>query len=181
MSTGAWIFTGLVCAAVIAPTTVYAASIARFALVSPSGKYAAGITAQRQLLTTPIGPAQVIRISGGSFSGCKTIYTPPALKAIVVSSVVYTFGSGTAGTEHFGGLGPAGCTPIYDQIDGVDKFATIQHTYPTGLPMKSIALSNSGAGLINVFVVGYLIDATWLPPAAPANAVGAVKAASPGR
>src|SRR3954451_14324055 len=81
MSTGAWIFTGLICAAVIAPTTVYAATIARFALVSPSGKYSAGITAERQLLTVAAGAAQIVRISGGSNTGnCKAIYTPPAGK-----------------------------------------------------------------------------------------------------
>ena len=76
------------------------------------------------------------------------MYTPPAHKAIVVTSVVYTFGSGTNGVEHFGGLGPASCSSIYDQIDGVQAFDTIEHTFPLGLPLPSVGITNSGAGLI---------------------------------
>ena len=179
MSTGAWIFTGLVSAAVIAPVTVYAAAITKVALVGPSGTHAVSVTAQGQLLTAPISPARVIRISGGSLSGCKTVYTPPAKKAIVVTSVVYTFGSGTNGTEHFGGLGPGTCSSIYDQIDGVQAFDTIEHTFPLGLPMSSVAITNSGAGLINVFITGYLIDSSALP--ASSRVSHDVKALTPGR
>src|SRR3954454_18749918 len=98
MSTGAWIFTGLICAAVIAPATVYAASITKFAVTNSSGQYVAGVTPQHQLYTTAIGPSAIVRIAGGSNTGnCKAIYTPPTGKTIVVSLVVYTFGTGAAG------------------------------------------------------------------------------------
>lgn len=180
LSTGAWIFTGLICASLIAPVGVYAASLTKVALASPSGT-TAGITTQHQLLTTTIPSSRVIRISGGSVGGCKTIYTPPQGKAIVVTSVTYTYGSGTNGVEHFGGLGPASCSTIYDQIDTVQAYDTVQHTWPTGLPMPSVGLTNSGAGLINVFIVGYLIDAGALPSKDATHLTGAVKALSPTR
>ena len=182
MSTGAWIFTGLICAAVIAPASVYAASLTKIALYNSSGTYAAAVTPDHQLLTTPTGSNRVVRISGGSnTANCKTIYTPPAGKAIVVTSVVYDFGSGSANVEQFGGLGPVNCTAIYDQFDGVLAFQTIQHTYPTGLPMSSIAISNSTNKLVNVFIVGYLINSTSLPSGAAANGANIVKAAVPAR
>lgn len=177
MSTGAWIFTGLVCAAVIAPATVYAAAVAKTALVGAHGTNIAAVTPQHQLLTTEIGPSHVIRLSGGSIqSGCKTFYTPPAGKAIVITSITYTYGSGTQGVEHFGGLGPIGCSSIYDQIDTVQAFETVQHTFPSGLPLSGIGLSNGSSKLINIFVVGYLIDATDLPTAKSPRSVP-VKAA----
>jgi hypothetical protein len=161
MSTGAWIFTGLICAAVIAPTSVYAASITKVLLVGPGGTNVASVTAQHQLLTAPIPPSQVVRAVKVAHSGCTTVYTPPAGKAIVVTSVVYTFGSGTPGVENFGGLFNASCGTIYDQIDGVQAFDTIQHTWPTGLPLSGVSMTNSG-GDITVFVYGYLISASSL-------------------
>jgi hypothetical protein len=182
MSTGAWIFTGLICAAVIAPASVYAASMTRVALAGLHGTNAADVTAQHQLLTTPISSSRVVRITGGSLTPvCNTIYTPPAHKAIVVTSVTYTFGSGTAGQEQYGGLGPGNCSKIWDQIDTVQAFDTIQHTFPSGLPMPSIGLTNNSTHLINVFILGYLIDATALPPAGMTHVSNNVKGLAPGR
>jgi hypothetical protein len=163
MSTGAWVFTGLICAAVIAPASVYAASITKVALASSNGANVATVTGQHQLLTAAIAPSQVIHAEAGVPGPCKAIYTPPAHKAIVVTSVVYTYGSGIEGNENFGGLfGGAGCGNIYDQIDQTDKFGTIQHTWPTGLPMAAVYGDSSG-GQINYFITGYLIDASALP------------------
>ncbi|HEY2795140.1 MAG TPA: hypothetical protein VGJ28_22455, partial [Micromonosporaceae bacterium] len=69
---------------------------------------------------------------------CKAVYTPPPGKAIVVTSVVYDYGSGVQGGENFGGLfGGAGCNDIFDQIDQIDKYGSIQRTYSPGLPMAS--------------------------------------------
>ncbi len=182
-STGAWIFTCLIAAAVLAPATVYAAAITKTAITNSTGTTAATVTAQHQLLTANISPSAVVRISGGSnTAGCKSFYTPPAHKAIVVTSVVDTFGSGTNGVEHFGGLGVANCGEIYDQIDTVQAFDTIQHAYPSGLPLPSIGISNGSNSLINVFIVGYLIDSSALPPAQIApHASSHVKASSTGR
>jgi hypothetical protein len=117
MSTGAWVFAGLICVAAIAPASVYAAVATRVSLVSPSGTNTSFITAQHQLLTATIAPSRVIHAEAGVPGPCKAIYTPPAHKAIVVTSVVYTYGSGVEGNENFGGLfGGAGCGDIYDQI-----------------------------------------------------------------
>jgi hypothetical protein len=170
MSTGAWIFSGLICAAVIAPVGVYAASLTKVALVGPGGTTTSQITAQHQLLTTQIAPGQVIHAatSTGTNTPCKVVYTPPAHKAIVVTSVVYDFGSGTNGAENFGGLFDAGCHNVYDQIDGVQAYDTIQHTYPTGLPMRGVSVDSVG-GAISVFVTGYLVDSSSLPPARAAS------------
>jgi hypothetical protein len=181
LSTGAWIFTGLICASLIAPAGVYAASVAKVVLATPTGTTAA-ITPQHQLLTTTIPSSRVVRVVGGSISvGCKSIYTPPKGKAIVVTSATYTYGSGTTGNEHFGGLGPASCSTIYDQIDTAQAYDTVQHTWPTGLPLPSVGISNSGAGLINVFIVGYLVDASALPARTAMQQRGTVKALSPTR
>lgn len=52
---------------------------------------------------------------------------------------------------------------IYDQIDGVRAYQTVRHTFPTGLPMASVGMTNSGAGYIDMFVTGCIIDASALP------------------
>jgi hypothetical protein len=166
MSTGAWIFTGLICAAVLAPASVYAAAITKVSLSSSDGAHVASVTPQHQLLTAPILPSHVIHAEAGVPGPCKAIYTPPAHKAIVVTSVVYTYGSGVEGSENFGGLFDSpGCSNIYDQIDEVHKYGTIQHTWPTGLPMAAV-YGDSAGGQINYFITGYLIDATGLPSSA---------------
>jgi hypothetical protein len=69
MSTGAWIFTGLISAAVIAPATVYAAAITKVALSSSNGTNLATVTAQHQLLTAAIPPSQVISVVKVSNTG----------------------------------------------------------------------------------------------------------------
>lgn len=167
MSTGAWIFTGIICAAVIAPAGVYAASLTKTILVGPGGTGTSKITAQHQLLTTQIAPAQVVHAHTSTATNtlCKTVYKPPAHKAIVVTSVIYSYGSGTPGVENFGGLFDLGCHTMYDQVDGVQAYDTTQRTFPTGLPMRGVAV-NSNAGVISVFVVGYLIDSSSLPASA---------------
>jgi hypothetical protein len=181
MSTGAWIFTGLVCAAVVAPATVYAATITQVALVDKGGT-GASITPQHQLLTIPIGPSRVVHAAKVAHSGCTLVYSPPAGKAIVVTSVVYNFGSGTEGTEVFGGLFGPGCSAAtqVDQIDQTDKFGSIQHTFPTGVPLANVSVTSSGND-IAVFVVGYLIDATSLPTASLSHVSGTTKAMPTGR
>jgi hypothetical protein len=179
MSTGAWIFTGLVCAAVIAPASVYAASITKVALVGSGSTHGATVTTQGQLLTTSMSPGRVIHAvaTTATNTSCQAVYTPPANKAIVVTSVSYTFGSGTQGAENYGGLFSKSCDAIYDQIDGVQAFDTVERTYPTGLPMNGVAVNSTG-GSITVFVVGYLIDASSLPSSAGSQTHGSAKALS---
>jgi hypothetical protein len=182
MSTGAWIFTGLICAAVIAPASVYAASMTKVALVGSGSTHGATVTTQGQLLTTEMSPGRVIHASTTTApnTSCQAVYTPPANKAIVVTSVTYTFGSGTQGSENYGGLFNKSCNAIYDQIDGVQAFDTLERTYPTGLPMNGVAV-NSINGSITVFVVGYLVDAGSLPSRDGSQMHGSAKAQSPVR
>ena len=164
MSTGAWIFTGLVCAAVIAPVSVYAATVTNVRLLGASGTVA-GVTSQRQILTTQIAPSHVIHAAKNVNGPCTVVYTPPAGKGIVVTSVVYNYGSGVQGNENFGGLFNPGCSgsnSIVDQIDQVDKYGSIQHLFPTGLPMKGVSATSAG-GTISVFITGYLVAASDLP------------------
>jgi hypothetical protein len=178
MSTGAWIFTGLVCAAVIVPASVYAAAVAKTQLVGSTQTHVAGVTAQGQLLTTPISPSRVVRAvttTANANTLCQNVYTPPPGKAIVVTAAVYNFGSGTQGNENFGGLFSASCNDIVDQIDGTEKYDTIEHTFPTGLPLNGVAVNSTG-GKITVFICGYLIDASSLPSAAMSHLSHIVKA-----
>jgi hypothetical protein len=182
LSTGAWLFSGIVAAALITPAGVYAAVNSRVAIGNPGNALTATVTSQHQLMTTTVAPSQVVRAVTVSISaGCKAVYSPPAHKAIVVTSVIYNFGSGTNGVEHFGGLTTAGCSAIYDQIDGVLAYDTIEHTFPMGLPMPSVGITNSGAGDITVFVYGYLIDSSALPSTASSQVSHAVKGLSQGR
>jgi hypothetical protein len=176
MSTGAWICTGLICAAVIAPASVFAAAAAKTQLIGSTTSHVGSITSQGQLLTAQTAPSHLIRAVTGTATNtpCKTVYTPPAGKAIVVTQVIYSFGSGAAGSENFGGLFELGCGNIFDQVDTVEAFTTTERTFPVGLPMNGVAI-NSNGGSITVFLYGYLIDATSLPSAANVRASGTVK------
>jgi hypothetical protein len=138
------------------------------ALVQPgTGTPVSRITAQRQLMTTQVSPEMVVRAVHVTLSnsGCQTVYTPPAGKALMVTSVVYDYGSGTNGVENFGGLFDLGCGNIFDQIDGVQAYSTISRDFPAGIPMDGVAMTSSG-GSITVFVYGYLIASSQLPHAA---------------
>ncbi len=170
MSTGAWIFTTAVTVAVSAPTAVYAAASSVVAIGDTTSTRTASVTTQHQLLTTPIAPRQVIHGSGGyAYNSCLSVYTPPAGKAVVVTSVTYDIGSGTAGTDAFGYLTDATCSSNYDVAETTQGFETQQHAFPTGLPMPSLGVYSFN-GYIAVWFTGYLIPASQLPAtAAPAH------------
>ena len=104
MSTGAWIFAGLIGAAIVAPVSVYAATVTNVRLLGAGSTTAAVVTPQHQLLTTQTDPKRVIHVNAGVPGPCKAVYTPPSGKGFVLTSVVYTYGSGIQGNEDFGGL-----------------------------------------------------------------------------
>lgn len=167
MSTGGWICTGLIGAAVLAPVSVQAVAPSMVALVQPgTGSPVSRITAQRQLMTTQVSPEMVVRAvtSTGTNQPCKNFYTPPAGKALMVTSVIYDWGSGTNGVENFGGLLDLNCAHLYDEIDGVQAYDTISRSFPSGVPMNGLAVDSVG-GAITVIVYGYLIAASQLPAA----------------
>jgi hypothetical protein len=84
----------------------------------------------------------------------------------MVTQITYNYGSGVEGNENFGALFDGACTAarIVDQIDEIHKFGSLTRTYPSGLPMSAVYADSFG-GDITVFVNGYLIPATALPPA----------------
>src|SRR5262249_23508614 len=99
MSTGAWIFTGLITAAVIAPTAAHAAATSTVAIGTHTSNTTANITANRQLLTTTVNPKDVVsrvRGYGPGDNHCESLYTPPTGKAIVVTEARYDLLAGEA-------------------------------------------------------------------------------------
>ncbi len=170
MSTGAWIFTTAVTVAVIAPTAVYAAATSMVAIGDTTSTRTVSVTTQHQLLTTPIAPRQVVHFGGGAVTSCTTVYTPPAGKAVVVTSLTYEIGSGTAGDNAYGYLTDPGCTNNYDVIDTNEAYETQQRTFPTGLPLSGVAIYRITSSYFVIYGTGYLIPASQLPAtAAPAH------------
>lgn len=165
MSTGAWIFAGLVSAAVIAPTAVYAAVNSTVAIGTKSNTVTANVTPNRQLLTATVATRSVVR--GSLFSDvsgqCGSTYTPPAGKAIVLSQVTYGLGSGTDGVPRLAILMTADCGAGYDTAETSLARETQSHVFPIGLPMPSVRVYNNGGQHIQVSFTGYLIPVSELP------------------
>jgi hypothetical protein len=77
-------------------------------VANSNGTNMASVTNQHQLLTTQIPPSDIIHAVKVAHQDCTAIYTPPAGKAIVVTPVVYNFGSGVSGNGTSAGCsGPA--------------------------------------------------------------------------
>src|SRR5690348_4805392 len=103
MSTGAWIFaTAALVLAVGAPIS-YAAVTSTVAIGNTGSSTAtATVTGNHQLLTTTIASKNVVHVVGSASSdSCNLFYTPPAGKAIVVTSVTYDLFGGTSGSEQW--------------------------------------------------------------------------------
>ncbi|MDT4942449.1 MAG: hypothetical protein QOJ34_2538 [Pseudonocardiales bacterium] len=171
MSTGAWIFTGLVTAAIVAPTAVYAAASSTVAIGNTGNGFTATVTNNHQLLTTTVAPNNVVRAYGASLNNCSAVYTPPAGKAIVVTSVTYDMFTSTApGSRNFAYLTNGACTIPYDAVDTDLAHETETRTFPIGLPMASVGIfGQTPTGIAGAYITGYLIPATQLPAAAPAT------------
>ncbi|HET7056990.1 MAG TPA: hypothetical protein VFI12_11040 [Thermomicrobiales bacterium] len=165
MSTGAWLFCGIVAAALIAPAGVYAAVNSHVAIGNVGNATTATVDAEHQLLTAVVAPSDIVRISGAAnvaSNGCSVIYTPPTGKALVLVNV-------TVELE----IQPGG-TFVADVISSrkdcgapVDWFETTvdrheeQHTYPAGLPLARLSLGTGYAS--GIWATGYLIPASQLP------------------
>jgi len=166
MSTGAWLFCGIVTAALIAPAGVYAAVNSHVAIGNVGNSTTATVTPDHQLLATTIDPKSIVRFSGGNLSGgCQPIYIPPAGKALMITNVTFELDSGAPGAHSIEYLLNGDCVDYYDVVVTTQAYFTEQHTYPAGLPVASLAISNNY--LASVFVVGYLIPASQLPPNVP--------------
>jgi hypothetical protein len=166
LSTGAWIFAGIVTAAVIAPVGVYAAATSTTAIGNTTNSNTATVTSQHQLLTTPIAPKQVVHVfeavSGGA---CTVLYTPPAGKAVLITAVTWDVGSGTQGTEEWAELTNSTCSSPYEIADTTQGFDTQHFEYPTGVPVPTITAYDGTSATAIVEVTGYLIPASQLPAA----------------
>jgi hypothetical protein len=169
LSTGAWIFAGIVTAAIIAPIGVYAAATSTTAIGNISNATTATVTSQHQLLTSQIAPNNVVHVFvgfGGDF--CTSVYTPPAGKAIVVTEVNWDIGSGTAGTEAYAELATSDCAQYYDIADTTQGFDDPRFTYTTGLPLPSVGVRNGTTAYGGVVeITGYLVPASHLPASTP--------------
>jgi hypothetical protein len=168
MSTGAWIFTSVVTAAVIAPTAVYAAATSTVAIGNTGNSATATVTTQHQLLTAVVAPRDVVHGSGYAGPGqTVAVYTPPAGKAVVVTSVTYDLYSGMAGTDTYGYLTPATNFDVYDIAETAQAYDSRQATFPAGLPMPSIGIVNpTTSGSVYISFTGYLIPVSQLPAGA---------------
>lgn len=171
MSTGAWIFaTAALVLAVGAPIS-YAAVNSTVAIgnTGTGNTTTATVTANHQLLTTTIAAKDVVRASGGSVGACP-FYTPPAGKAIVVTSVTYNVFNNPVGND-FAAYLRDGCSGYADDVETTEADMSESHTFPIGLPMSSIGLtrsSSAGTGSAGVFITGYLIPVSQLPATAAA-------------
>ena len=165
LSLGAWIFaTAALVLAVAAPVS-YAAVTSTVAIGDTTNAQIANVVDQH-LLTSPTGTQNQVAGANAVSPGCNTVYSPPAGRAIVITSVTYDVGSGTAGTEAFTGLVstcPAG--NFYDYGDTTQAYDTFQHTFPVGLPLTNLAVYASSASSNDTFsFTGYLIPTNQLPP-----------------
>ncbi|MDX6296629.1 MAG: hypothetical protein QOI51_486 [Nocardioidaceae bacterium] len=175
LSTGAWIFASVIAASVIAPTAVYAAVNSTVAIGDSRTGATVNVTSDHQLLTTTVGPKSVVTGWGQGSGSCGVVYSPPAGKAVVVTSVTYDMYNNSSGNDSYAFLEDAGCPGgIYDVADTHQLAETETRTFPVGLPMPSVGIFAPVANA-NVLVsfTGYLIPASQLPAAAPAAKVPA--------
>ena len=183
MSNGAWIFASAVAVAIIAPG-VYAAATSVVAIGNPTGNFTAYVTQAHQLQTGLTAPNNVVQTAAAIPTGtCVIVYTPPAGKAIVVTQITYDLGTGTQGIGSSAVLENGGCNGAYDFADTSQAYEAQSHTFPTGLPMPSVAVRSTGTGngQILVAISGYLIPATELPSAAPVPTLGRMRGMLPER
>src|SRR4051812_28442421 len=75
--------------AVIASTGLYAAATSVVSIGNTTGNATAVVTGSHQLQTALTAPNNVVHAVATVSSGCLTVYTPPAGKAIVVTQVTY--------------------------------------------------------------------------------------------
>jgi len=176
LSTGAWIFAATALLVVALPTGVYAAAkISAVHIEDGAGTTLAAVDPEGQLLSASTSPANTVHVfttGAGSTVGCHAIYTPPAGEALVVTSLTYDLGSGTAGTEVWGFLYSSSTCATFpvDSADTTQGYDTFQHTFPTGLPVSSLGYYNEKASSSTyVGVTGYLIPASQVPSATPAS------------
>jgi hypothetical protein len=168
LSTGTWLFCSVVAAASITPAGVFAAVNSHVAIGNVSNATTATVDPEHQLLTTTVSPRSVVRFGGGSSTAsCVTFYRPPAGMALVITSVTFDIGTGTAGTEALVYLAGPSCAHSYDVADTTQAYESQQHVYPAGLPVDQVRVLRD-SGHVSISGEGYLIPADELPPNVPA-------------
>ena len=166
LSTGGWIFASVVTVSLIgAPAAVYAASTSTVSIGNPTGTTTANVDPERQLLTNAATPSTVVHGSVlDETSACVALYSPPAGKAVVVTSITYAIGDGGGSQGPLVELSDESCTAApYDVAATVSGKDTFQHLFPAGLPMPSLGID--GGDDTTVTFTGYLIPAGQLPTA----------------
>jgi len=172
LSTGAWLFSGIVAAALITPAGVYAAVNSRVAIGNAgASSVTATVTQQHQLLTTSVAPRDIVRISPPTnpTSDCRELWVPPVGKALVLLSATVEIDRYGTGPRVYvtlnDGSTDLGCTNLYDSWDTDQAGFAEQHTYPAGLPLSGLWMARGGAINASAFVTatGYLIPLSQLP------------------
>jgi hypothetical protein len=173
MSTGAWIFASAIAASVIAPTAVYAAATSTVAIGNTGNSTTASVTASHQLLTTTIAAKNVVEATGSASGSCSELYSPPAGKGVVITSLTYeTYGNAIGDNWAYLTRNPGtGCMNTYDVVDTDQVDQTEIHTFPIGLPLPQAWINSPSVGpIVTVYLTGYLIPASQLPAATPGQA-----------
>jgi hypothetical protein len=166
MSTGAWIFATTALVLAVGAPVSYAAVTSTVAIGNRTNNATATVTGQHQLLTTTIAPKDVVRVARGAVgNACAVVYTPPAGKAIVVTSVTYEIAGFTSGDRRHAYLEDICSGMTYDAVETDQTHITEAHTFPIGLPMSAVAIDYNGDGIANAFITGYLIPASQMPAA----------------
>lgn len=167
MSTGAWLFAGLIGAALIAPAGVYAAVNSKVAIgnAGPS-TVTAMVTPQHQLLATTVDPKQMFTFTGSPSKLCETLYKPEGKALMLTNVTFYLHPTGSLGEAI---LEDSSCSGNdYDVVFTTQSYVTVQHTYPAGLPVDSITLG--AEGIASVVATGYYIQPAQLPPTLQSSA-----------
>jgi hypothetical protein len=161
MSTGAWLFCGIIAAALIMPAGVYAAVSSHVAIGNVGNSTTATVTSQNQLLTTIVPPNAIVRITGTSSGTCPVIYTPPTGKALVLLNATVSMDLNGQSFGYAYIASKSNCSDRLDWFETSDQSFSQQHTYPGGLPLSKLRLYAVWSGAI--YATGYLIPASQLP------------------
>jgi hypothetical protein len=165
MSTGAWLFAGLIGASLITPVGVYAA-VSKVTIGNPFNGATALVTYQHQLLTTTVAPRDLVLINSKPIpETCGAIYVPPEGEALVLLNATVFLTKGNGDRVDAVLYGQAGCHQGHDIWGTSQVEDSEQHTYAAGLPLAELDMGKEGlpASFASVQATGYLIPATQLP------------------
>ena len=162
MSRGGWVIIGFVFALLLVPTGMAAAAALKYVGIEGTSTNKVDVSAAGQLLTAPAGPSSSYNNWTEEFSTYTAIATPPAGKALIVTSIHVDTRNGGSG-EVAVGVSINGCTSgaVFDQVDPSSNGVTVL-PYEPGVVVPSgdtLCAFPSDWTLGNVTVSGYTVPA----------------------